>query len=60
MSSLRKFSCASESEITPAALTQMQYFHIFSFLNANKEHDNVRDVIYEMVKIEFKKIYQRE
>lgn len=53
MSSLRKFSRAPESGITPAALTQMQYFHIFSFLDANKGHDNVRDVIYEMIRIEF-------
>lgn len=32
----------------------MQYLHIFSFLNAHKEHDNVRDIMYEMTKIEFK------
>lgn len=57
MSSLRKFSHAPESGITPAAFTQMQYFHIFSFLDTNKGHDNVKNVIYEMIKIEFKKKY---
>lgn len=57
MSSLQKFSRAPESGITPAALTQMQYFHIFSFLDANKGHNNVRNVIYEMIKIEFTEKY---
>lgn len=39
----------------------MQYLHIFSFSDADKGHDNARDVIYEMIKVEFRErnVYTR-